>query len=274
MDINIYGIGIHSKIQEIIRLLIAFYQLFVTLQNSLMEIRMTHVASVNKQILQRIAFTCMIGQAHKTLNTNYRSVGIYRKQLPVKRMSEQIHDALLQCASAHFVKNRIIVYKREINSIIYQCKPFKLTQKATQLHRIFFKELSTCGDIEKQIFHHHVTSRSASLGLLALNLATINNKACANFRALKHGAEINLRHSSNGSQSLATKAHGVERKQIGRLLNLGCGMPLKSHSRISITHALAIVHNLNQSASGITDYNLNIRGAGIHRILHQFFHHR
>ena len=55
---------------------------------------------------------------------------------------------------------------------------------------------------------------------------------------------------------------------------LRCGVPLEAESCIDVAHAAAVVDDLDECAAGILDDELDIRCAGIHGVLEQFFHCR
>ena len=56
MDVDINGLGVDREIYEIVWLLVSWNQPLVALEYGFVEIWMAHVASVDHQILKRVAF--------------------------------------------------------------------------------------------------------------------------------------------------------------------------------------------------------------------------
>ena len=51
-------------------------------------------------------------------------------------------------------------------------------------------------------------------------------------------------------------------------------MPLKAQNGLVRIHSASVVDNLDERSSGIGHHHFDIRGAGIHRVLHQLFDNR
>ncbi len=78
-----------------------------------------------------------------------------------------------------------------------------------------------------------------------------------------------MRDGRNGCQGLTTKAHGLDMKKVVDIPDFRSGVPLKSHSRICLTHALPIVDDLYQTLPRVQYEQADIRRTGIHGILQQ-----
>ncbi|OPZ82680.1 MAG: hypothetical protein BWY76_02644 [bacterium ADurb.Bin429] len=56
--------------------------------------------------------------------------------------------------------------------------------------------------------------------------------------------------------------------------DLAGGVPLQREHRVLARHPAAVVGDLNELAPGFLDHHLDIGGAGVERVLHQFLYHR
>src|SRR6056297_2420955 len=83
-----------------------------------------------------------------------------------------------------------------------------------------------------------------------------------------------MSNSSNRSQGLSAKAHGLNRKQIVGGFNLGGRMSFKSQAGIGSRHAAAVIHDLDGGLTGIFHNDLDVTGTSNNSILYQFLHHR
>ena len=81
MDIYIYRVGIHVKRHKIIWLHIGRKNILIAAHYSLVEERMAHIATIDKEILQCIALAGSSGEPHKAVETHYRRVGRHRDKL-------------------------------------------------------------------------------------------------------------------------------------------------------------------------------------------------
>ena len=70
MDIDVDGIGLNSEIDEIIRLAVGRYQRFLTAHYGLVEIGMTHVTPVDREILQRVPASRMFRPSEEAVYTD------------------------------------------------------------------------------------------------------------------------------------------------------------------------------------------------------------
>ncbi len=121
---------------------------------------------------------------------------------------------------------------------------------------------------------HNIGTRSAYARLLALKLGAFDDNACTHAVAWTLRAHFNFADGHDTGQSLASKAHGMERKQVVGTSDLGSRMAFESHTCIYRRHSAAIVHHLYQRLSGVLDNYLHISGAGIYSVLYKLLNHR
>ena len=61
--------------------------------------------------------------------------------------------------------------------------------------------------------------------------------------------------------------------QVFGRCQLGSGVTLEAQHGVVGCHPGAVVNDLDEGATGILHDHLDVRGAGVHGILHQLFHH-
>ena len=99
MDIHIDVGRIDFKVNEIRNLFACGNQLFVSIHHCLMEIRMTHIAPVHKEILMGTFLTGCFGFGYITRNFHHCSVDFYTEQLLVKFLAKNRKNTLPQMTS-------------------------------------------------------------------------------------------------------------------------------------------------------------------------------
>ena len=96
----------------------------------------------------------------------------------------------------------------------------------------------------------------------------------AHLVALAARTQVNLRYGGYGSKRLATETHRLKRVKVGGRAYLRCGMALKSHARVGLGHAFAIVHHLYKSLSRILYYDCDVGRSCVYGVFHKLLDDR
>lgn len=153
--------------------------------------------------------------------------------------------------------------------IVDQRQALELAHYGGQLHAVRLQELAACGHVEEEVAHHDVGAGGAYGRFLYLLVAAAVYDTSAERLAAPASLQLHLGDGAYRGERLATETHGVEGKEVVGAGNLGCGVALEGHARVVVAHALAVVHHLNEGASGVLYHNLYLGGAGVHGVLHQ-----
>ena len=78
MDVDIDRCRVDFEIDEVVGLLVGANELFVAMEDSFVEIRMAHVASVDEEVLQRASLTGVFGEPYEACDFSERSFGLDR----------------------------------------------------------------------------------------------------------------------------------------------------------------------------------------------------
>ena len=79
MNVHINIGRLHIEVQEVGHLLTSRYQLFVSIHHRLMEVWMTHISAIDKEILTGTLLTGRFRTTHKTRNASHSSIHFHRK---------------------------------------------------------------------------------------------------------------------------------------------------------------------------------------------------
>ena len=173
MYVYIYRTWVDCEIQEIVRLRFVGYQLFVARNHGFVEIRVTHMASVNEEILQKISFASALGTANKAINFHQRGVHTQWYQLCVEVLTEQRRNACLERAGQQLIEHIIVVYHSKLYIMVYECQFFKFSYYVIQLHRIGLEKLASGRNIIENVLNHKVAAFGANFGFLLYAFRTV-----------------------------------------------------------------------------------------------------
>ena len=96
MNVYIHTIGRNFETYKIIGLHIGAYEILIACHHRLMEIRMTHIAAVDKEVLACISATCALRQAYIPRNLAYGHGCLYGYYVVLNITTEQGAYALLE----------------------------------------------------------------------------------------------------------------------------------------------------------------------------------
>ncbi len=77
------------------------------------------------------------------------------------------------------------------------------------------------------------------------------------------------RNGADGGQRLAAEAERVDGRQVA-VRQLGSGVALDAEREVGRVHAAAVIHDADEAAAARLDRDVDPRGAGVQRVLHQF----
>ena len=98
MDINVNISCRHGEIYEIRHLRSHGNHPLVGVHHRLIEIRVLHISSVDKEILLRPLLLSRLRLTHKSLDAAHGGFHLHRQQVVVKTLAENIHYSLAQSA--------------------------------------------------------------------------------------------------------------------------------------------------------------------------------
>ena len=138
---------------------------------------------------------------------------------------------------------------------------------------VTLEELSSGRCIEKQVPHREIRPYrgryGGSFGLIASSGSNLYGCFILGPSRLQDDFG-NCRYTGKGFSSKPIRQNV---RQVLRLRNFGCGMPLKAQHGIRRTHAHAIINDLDKSTSGIFDNHAYLCRTGVHSILHELFNY-
>ena len=135
--------------------------------------------------------------------------------------------------------------KLKIDIFMRQSYPLKLINNMSEFYIIIFKELSSCRNIIKKIFHRKVRTFHGLNRFLKLESAAFNINIGSRFRIFGLRFQFYLRHCCDGRQSFATKTFGCNFENIFGCTDFRSCVTLESQSRIGIAHSATVVNDLN-----------------------------
>ena len=81
--------------------------------NSLMEIRMFHIAVVDEEILMGCFLTCRLWLTNKAMDMTKARVDIYRQKILIETLTKNLHNTLTIATSTQIKKFCTITVQRE-----------------------------------------------------------------------------------------------------------------------------------------------------------------
>ncbi len=273
VDIHVHHRRIHRQVEKIRRYAVRSDKPFVGFQHRLVEERVLHEAVVHEKILLPVGLARILRRRDEPLDTHQTGVAFHRNQPPVRRLAENMDDALPQPRCRQVVQLRPVVLQRKGNLRVGQRHPQELVRHIPQLRGIRLQKLPPRGYIVKQILHRDIRPLRRARLLLALQLGRRHAEHRSQLLPLPPRAQLHLRHGSNRRQRLPPESQRMDMEQILRRSNLGCGMPLERHPRIRRRHPLPVVNHLNRSLPHILQHHPDMPRPRIHGILHQLLHH-
>ena len=270
MDIYIDGLRVHIETQEIVGLLSFRNELLIGRHHSLVEIGMAHKTPIDKHELQGVALTGILGFAHIALDLDQRGIDVHWQELLVQAATHESRDTLAEGALHQLIHHIAVVSERELDIIVDQRQFLKLLDNIAQFHLIGLEELAPCRDIKENVLDHEIAANGAGVGFLTLALRRIDHQAGSQLLVMATGSQLDLRDSSNRCQSLATKAHRLQCKQVIGRTYFARAVTFKRQACVGLTHPHPIINDLNQGAPGILQNNLNVACLGVDGIFHQF----
>ena len=274
VDIHVHGGGVHVQIDEIGRRATLRHLVFIGLHHGLVQQGAAEVSAVDKEKLVSQGFAGALRLADIPLQRGNGGLGRYVHKLADKGGPQKVLDAeFMALGGLHHMDVLAVVGKGEGHVLPGEGHPLKLFHNVAELYVVAFEELAAGGNVVKEVPHRNVGSRGAGDFPGALVLGGRHGHFHAQLLGGHAGAEAYLRHGGDGGQGLSAEAEGKDAMQVFGRCQLGGGMPLEAQHGVVRAHAAAVVNYLNQGAAGIGHHHFHVRGAGVHRILHEFLHH-
>ena len=131
MNIHVNISRFYFEIEEIRHLFTSRHQLFVGIHDSLMEIRMTHITTIHKEVLTCSFLARSLRTTNKARNTYHSCIHIHRKQFLIDFLTENTHNTLLQLNGGKVQHLRPIMVKGKGYIRINQSYTLKLCKDIT-----------------------------------------------------------------------------------------------------------------------------------------------
>ena len=149
-----------------------WYQTVVSLLDSLVEIRVLHEASIDKEALCHALLSSRFRFSDKASNLTHRRIDTDRQEILSVTSSIDIGNALAQCACPKVHQFLSVAVECEADVRIDQHNAFESRQDVIQLCSIGLEELTTCGDIEEKIADQKTAAYRTGTRFLTLNART------------------------------------------------------------------------------------------------------
>ena len=129
---------------------------------------MLHISAIDKEELVNTLLAGSLRFTDETGNLAHGSLDIYRQQLMIEALAEDIQDALAQIGSTEIENLGLIAAQREVDLRIHQGDTLESSKDIIQLGRIRLQELPSCGYIIEYIIDGEDTSHRTGAWLLLL----------------------------------------------------------------------------------------------------------
>ena len=274
MDVHVHGGGVHVQVDEIRRRTPLRHLVFIGLHHSLVQQRAAEIAAIDKEKLVSQRFAGAFGLADIPLQRGDGGIGRYVHELADEGGPQEVLDAeFVALGGLHHMDVLAVVGEGEGHVRAGEGHPLELLHDMAELYVVAFEELAAGGDVIKEVPDRDVGTHGAGDLPGAFVLGGGHGHFHTQLLTGHAGTEGHLRHGGDGGQGLSAEAEGEDVMQVIGRCQFGGGMPLEAQHGVVRCHAAAVVDNLDEGAPGIGHHHLHVRGAGIHRILHEFLHH-
>ena len=139
--------------QEIARIVAVGNNIGIGLLHSGTQRGMLDETVVDKQILLSARLPCILGFGHIAMNRHDVAFLVDRTQPFAVAGAIELADTLGKIACMQVVEQLAVAVEGIVDTVINQRHPFKDFLYMTQLNSIFFKEVTSCRNIEEKILH-------------------------------------------------------------------------------------------------------------------------
>ena len=274
MDIDIDVGRSHVEIQEIRRLHPLGQQPFVGTDDSLMEVRMLHIAAVDEEILVSALLARCLGLPDEAADGAHSRLDLHRQQVLTETLAEDIGDTLQEGSGTEVHQFGRTRMEGERQVRIDEDDTLESHEYIVQLRGIRLQELPSHRHIIEEVLDLEVTAHRTGGRLLSHHLRSRQRQSRAHLVASLAGGQLHLGHGGDRRQRLTTETHRLEGEEVVGTAYLRRRMALEGQSGIGFRHAVAIVDDLDGGASGIDHDDMDIPCTGVDSILHQFLDDR
>ena len=269
VDVHIDVVGADIEIYKIRYVRAREYQSLVGLLHGLVEIGVLHIAPVDEEILVGTLLAGGLGLGGEAGDAAEGRLDMDGQQVLAVAAAIDVGDALQVVAAAQVHEFLAVAVQGEGYLGIDQHDALEGRQDIVQLGGVGLEELTAGGDVEEEVADREAAAHGTGARLVTLDTRGGQRETGAYLVGLAAGAQLDLRHGSDGRQGLATEAHGAQREEVVGLPYLRGGMPLEGQTGIGLGHAAAVVDDLDGRATGIDHQHIDGGGAGIDGILDQ-----
>jgi len=161
MNVDVDGLWLDGELEEVVGLFVVGDELVVTGEHGFMEIGMAHIASVDEEVLEVVAFACVFGFGDEAGDFDDGSGDVEGHELLLDAVAEKCCDALQEGGGGEFVQYAAVMGEGEGDVVVDQSEAFKLFDDIAELYGVAFKESPSCGYVEKEVFYHEVGADGA-----------------------------------------------------------------------------------------------------------------
>ena len=233
----------------------------------MLQVRILEITPVHKEILGVPRFATKSWFGHKTAQTNQLGIFLHRNQTIRKIFAQHSLYPLPEISRLEAVNHLTLrlQFKGQIRTS--QGQSNKLLFEILGFRAIFFEEITPGRNIKKQRTHRNPGAQREGRGLILGDGTPLGLDQHPQFLIRHPAGHLDMRNRGDGSQGLAPKPVGIQTIQVFPIHNLGGGMSLQGQWNLVRWDALAVIHDLNQGATGVLEADPDQVGPGIHGVL-------
>ena len=274
MDVHVDTSGIDLEEEEIRRLAVLGNQLFVGLQDGARQVAAFEKASVDKQILLRIAFLGGRRTADIALDAGDRGVGLDFQQVLFDMAPHHVHDAASQRRSLQRVNRGVVGIEFESDLRVAERDALELGLDLRSRRSALVQETAARRDVVKEVAYEELRPHGTHHGRLRRELPAVDLGLRAHLVARLPRAQFDLRHGGDRSQGLTAESERMQGVDVLHSPDLARSMAVESHACVDGRHAAAVVHNLDQILAAVAEIDFHGGRTCVDGVFHHLLHHR
>ena len=270
VHVHVHQLGHDGGKQHIGRLPVAVQHVFVGGAHAVGDQPVAHIAAVDEDVLLVGPRARQLGQCGAALDGQRPGGMFHRAAAFQKFFAQHVADALVQPRRAPLGHQLAFVPHRKAYVRACQRMAAHRFQRMGQLGAVALQELAAGWRVEEQLTHFHAGAHGAG-GRAQLAGAGIQPQRMR--RAGRAAEQRHIGHRGDGGQRLPAKAHGADRFQVVQRADLAGGMAAQCQRQLGRLDADAVVFHHDAAHAAGHQLDVDLRGAGIQRVVHQLAHH-
>ncbi len=273
MHVHIHAPRIDREPQRIRRLPVVVQHVAIGLAQCMREHAIAHEASVDEDVLSA-ALRGIRGAHREAADPRVTGRHVHARRVRHEVVAQDRLHTRLPSALLQAVHGAAVVVQREAHVRMRERDAAEGLVAVTPFGGIGAQELASRGRVEEELLHGHARAgreccRRDGRDRPALNLDAPSVR-------LAHGArgERHTRDRRDRRQCLAAKTQCRDAFEVGGRAELGRGMPRQRERQLLARDAATVVHHADALHAAAGDVDLDLRRAGIERVLEQLLQHR